>query len=59
MVFLSILILITNYKLLFVFDSSFHKRHEQWMRVQYRTAVFRMKLVIIETKDILTYHLKI
>lgn len=60
MVFLSILILITNYinyklpvvyhvslavhRCFFVFDGSFHKCNEQRMRVQYRTAIFRMEL---------------
>ena len=59
MVFLSILILITNYKLLFVFDSSFHKRHEQRMRVQYRTAVFRMKLstdIPLQSRNLYDFH---
>ena len=60
MVFLSILILITNYinyklpvvyhvslvvhRCFFVFDGSLHECHEQRMRVQYRTAIFRMEL---------------
>ena len=66
MVFLSILILITNYinyklpvvyhvslavhRCFFVFDGSFHKCNEQRMRVQYRTTIFRMEQIAAQKK---------
>lgn len=30
--------------LLFIINSGFHKAHEKWVRINYRTVVFRMEL---------------